>query len=169
MAKTATQAATMTAGQVWKNFKNEFKGDVIFPLLDVTLEQLGGLDAYNLRELCEIRNAADGYTGFVYYSQTCDFFAANRRAILELLKAQAEDFGEPGVLSMISNFGYYTNQRNEFNEDITALTLYSDNKDEHDAQTANLMAWYVLEEVANVFQNYINEKNIDTERIIDED
>ena len=42
-------------------------------LAKAVINQMGGTEGYTLAELNQVRNAADGYSGFIYYSDTVAF------------------------------------------------------------------------------------------------
>lgn len=84
-----------------------------------------------------------GITGFIYYSETVDFFNKNRKIILNRAKDEAESLGESGMISFFKCFGCFKG----LTEDNIASGLYEEDS-EDETTVKNGLAWYTLEEVA---------------------
>jgi len=80
--------------------------------------------------------ASGGFSGFVYYNETTDFYDKNEDDIWELLEQAADSIGEKHPLALIATF--------------------SGAKDVHgDNQFKNLLAWFALEEVARWIESKV--------------
>ena len=82
-------------------------------------------------ELSEIRQAgahgADaGWSGFVYYGETVEFYEANEELVWSILEEDASEFGYPNVPAFVASFA-----RADGADDLTGFK--------------NLLAWYALE------------------------
>ena len=92
-----------------------------------------------------------GYGNFVYYSDTVKFAYRWRKQILSLLDEDVDSFGEKDLVGMISNFGYFRNNKMD-KDDRKDLYRYLGGSKCTDAQMPNLMAWYAAETVARYFE-----------------
>ena len=76
-----------------------------------------------------VQHGADaGYSGFIYYKDTCAFYERNKEAIWELLDDDAQEQGTT-ILAMLGSFA-----KADLVSDVDTFE--------------NLMAWYALEAVA---------------------
>ena len=113
-------------------------------LINAVVKQLGGSE-----DLGHIRSADDGYSGFIYYSDTHQFTIKNRKEIVDLLNETADQLGED-IVNMVKNFGVFKGQmdRDELKD---LYTLLGGGKPEQGTVT-NVMAWFALEEVNRLFE-----------------
>lgn len=130
-------------------------------LQKAVIEQLGyETEAEELEEEClgtlrdVTRGGADGgFTGFIYYTETLEFFEKNKNLIKEQLKEDAENFGT-SIIDMVRNFNALSSSRGkerkpDYTEDEVGQVLYGPTQEEDFyTQIANCLAWYALEEVA---------------------
>jgi len=81
---------------------------------------------YEQSELQEIAEGGlqGGVSGFIYYSETIEFYDENEDEIWELLEQDAEEYGYKDINTFIASF----------NGDIQSLTQYK-----------NLLTWYSVE------------------------
>ena len=113
---------------------------------------MGGWEEFTDRAADVTNHGADGgFGGFIYYSETCAFYAKNRALILKLVKDMADSLGE-GVLEMVQNFNCLGK---DFSLDEIGETLYG-NKNKHQTQVANALAWFALEEVCRAYDDLAN-------------
>lgn len=112
-------------------------------LINAVVKQLGGA-----HYLGEIRNAADGYPGFTYYSDTHKFAIKNRKAIVELLNETAYQLGEE-VVAMVKNFGVFRGEMDR--DELQDLYKYLGGGRPEQGSVTNIMAWFALEEVSRLF------------------
>jgi hypothetical protein len=114
-------------------------------LARAVIRQLGGWSQFKEFAVDICNHGIDsGFSGFTYYSDTVPFFTRNRRAIIDLAKEQAADFGQ-GVLEMIAGFNCLNG---DYTSDEIGETLFGRNPD---TQIANALAWYAGEEVCRSF------------------
>jgi len=86
-----------------------------------------------------------GFTGFVYYRDTCAFFRRHETAIVELAESMAQDMGEE-VLTMIQGFKCVGK---DYSTGEIGKVLYGTWKDDDAHQIiGNAMAWFAAEEAA---------------------
>ena len=121
-------------------------------LIRAVVRQMGGWEEFTDRAADVTNHGADGgFGGFIYYSETCAFYAKHRALILELVKNMADSLGE-GVLEMVQNFNCLGK---DFSLDEIGETLYG-NKNKHQTQVANALAWFALEEVSRAYDDLAN-------------
>jgi hypothetical protein len=121
--------------------KSDFAQD---KLTRAVINQIGGWTSFK-NYAPDITNygISGGFSGFIYYSDTCRFYEKNKASILELLKDQASDFGEP-VVSMVASFNCLKDVSQDEILDFFALGK----KSEEYTTIANALAWYAGEEIA---------------------
>lgn len=119
-------------------------------LVRAVKNQMGLGVADFFRELSEVRYAAQGVTGFIYYSETVWFWRKNRKLITDMMKDLAESMGE-GLVESVMN--YVQVKKDGWAEEEVAMALYGNYNDELD-QIYNIFAWGALEEVAFRYQDY---------------
>lgn len=145
-----------TPAQIWRAFlANEstelatvakaVKNQIGLPLADV-LEELHSISRHSI---------ADGYTGFIYYSETVAFWRKNRAKISALMNYEADCLGE-NVLGMVSRF----NSLKDYTADEIGRALYGNYNGDF-TQIYNYFAWFAAGEVAYRFGEYCYENDID--------
>ena len=113
-------------------------------LIHAVAKQFGGMR--NLSESAKdiVNNgAAGGYTGFIYYTDTCAFTKRNHTLIMQHLNACADDLGL-NALDLLSNFNCFKN--------MSTYEIFDGlmNPNSGDRQTVyNGLAWFILEEAAS--------------------
>ena len=80
-----------------------------------------------------------GFSGFIYYTETVQFFKDNKSDIIELVKVQADDMGE-NLIDFIQSFRCLDATEDEIGE-----TIWSDDADTF---VANALSWFALESLA---------------------
>ena len=127
------------------------KGNLDCRLINAVLDQLGIDDDEPADEtsLSDIANHGidGGFSGFVYYAETMQFYADNQGLIRDQLKEDAESYGSGSAISLVMSFNCIDG---ETTEDEAGETLYSLN---HDQQVANCLAWYAAETVARDYMD----------------
>ena len=118
------------------------------PLIRAVVKQSGGWDSFQeiAKDVAE-HGADNGFSGWIYYRETMEFFRKNRRTILEYAEEMAHDLGE-NVLSMIQGFGIFRDAPID-TQDL-AKALYA-GKGPEVATVYNVMSWFSLEEVARAY------------------
>ena len=116
-------------------------------LVRAVVKQIGGWDSFK-DTASDVSNhgASCGYCGFTYYTETCAFYAKNRGAILALLNDLSESIGED-ILTLVQNFGCLGK---DYTLDEIGKTIYG-NKNQHETNVANALAWFALEEVCRAY------------------
>lgn len=145
-----------TPAQIWRAFlANEstelatvakaVKNQMGLPLADV-LENLYSISRHSI---------ADGYTGFIYYSETVAFWRKNRAKISALMNYEADSLGE-NVFTMVRAFRSLGGNTG----DELGRALYGNYCDDL-TQIYNVFAWYAAESVAYRFGEFCYENNFD--------
>ena len=126
-----------------KSFINE--SNIPAPLIRAVIKQSGGWDSFQeiAKDVAE-HGADSGFSGWIYYRETMDFFRKNRKAILEYADELASCSGDD-VLSLIQGFGIFRTA--PIRMDDLAKALYT-GKGPEVTRVYNIMAWFALEEVA---------------------
>ena len=123
------------------------KSSIDAKLIRAVVRQFGSWEYFteSAEDICN-HGADSGFGQFVYYVDTCAFYARNRALIVALVESMAEEFGQ-GSGEMVQGF-------NCLGKDYTMTeigrTLYG-NKSQHQTQVANALAWFALEEVARAY------------------
>ena len=98
--------------------------------------------------------AGGGFGGFVYYSETWDFFRRNRSAIVAALQDMAESAGDGCAVDLVRGFSCFRGDQPTADEVGRLLwgeipAEWSDGADIDEHNVANACAWFALEECAN--------------------
>ena len=98
--------------------------------------------------------AGGGFSGFVFYYETWDFFRRNRSAIVAALQEMAEAIGDGCAVDLVRGFSCFKGDQPTADEvgrllwgEIPAEWSEGADIDEHNV--ANACAWFALEECAN--------------------
>ena len=118
------------------------------PLKRAVMRQFGDSESF-YESVADIANygASGGVSGFIYYSDTVNFTKRNKNKIMQSLTELSNDIGE-SVVSMLSHWQCL---RGMSQRDIMD-GLYNP-KSDNKTTVYNALAWYALEEVANVVYN----------------
>lgn len=133
-----------------KTLKNFIKNSNIDPsLIRATVRQSGGRQSFQ-ESAPDINNhgIAGGFSGWIYYTETCAFYAKNQSLIVELLESQSGEYGYKSAPDMVKSFRSLDSTSSEI-----GYTLYG-NKRQHDTIVANALAWFAAEEVARAFVDW---------------
>jgi len=118
------------------------------PLKRAVVRQFGDSESF-YESVPDIANygASGGVSGFIYYSDTVNFTKRNKNKIMQFLTELSDDIGE-SIVSMLSHWQCLKGMsQHEIMEGL--YNPKSDNK----TNVYNALAWYALEEVANVVYN----------------
>lgn len=114
-------------------------------LIKAVKKQLGN-DEY----LVDIANHGidGGFSGFIYYSDTIEFFKKNRKLITGLVFEMAEEFGQTPI-EFVRGFNCLKNtfENSAEAEAEISRALYG-RLSQDDTQVPNALAWFAGEEVA---------------------
>lgn len=125
------------------------KSDIPAKLIRSTINQLGGFESFKESARDITRHGIDGgFHGFIYYSDTMDFFKRNRKDILVILQNDVECFGSSGLLEFIKSF----NCANDCTIDEIARAIYQ-GKGDCVEQVYNCLAWYAGETVCRLYDD----------------
>lgn len=129
----------------------DFIDSVAIPssLVRSTVRQCGGWDSFKeMAEDVSRHGAGGGFHGFIYYTETVAFARRNKAALLDHIKEQAKEFGEPSPAAFVAAFhcldGYEAGE--------IEAALYT-GKGEAATQVYNALAWYALEEVSRAYSD----------------
>lgn len=148
----------MDIQKLWGEFIAENDCPSFVKMANAVVEQLGGVDEDTiLNSLDSCRNANDGYTGFCYPSQTCNFWNENKSAIIENMQELADDLGED-LITMIKGFCNFKNDES-ITYDAIGKALYAPFDENESGYIYDTFSKYALEEVANRFQNWWYEQD----------
>ena len=138
--------------KVWDAFLNENDNPSFVKMANAVIEQLGGVDSYNIEQLDNVRNGSDGYGGFIYYYETAKFWEDNKDCIKENMHELADDLGED-LITMIKGFGNFKDD-DDITYDVIGEALYGRYNYDKNMYLYDTFAKYALEEVAFRFQNW---------------
>ena len=120
-------------------------------LIRAVIRQSGGWGWLDFQEKAtDISNhgIACGFSGWIYYAETCEFYAKNQGLIVELVEHQADEYGYKSACDMVKSFCSIDATLSEI-----GYTLYG-NKRQHDTIVANALAWFAAEEVTRAFVDW---------------
>ena len=125
-----------------------------FPRLVRSVYNQLGADNYQefIEELKNVQNcyvgAAGGFSGFIYYNETCSFYRKNRALILELLEEYEYSTGFNSI-DTVHNFNCLQACKNKplYSKSEISRALYGRYNQELTI-IYNALAWFALEETA---------------------
>lgn len=130
-------------------------------LQQAVIEQMGYNEltpecATTLKDVMRSREgAAAGFTGFIYYSETCKFFDDNKKLIIEELQQDAQDLGCPSITDMVCGFNCLKDVVNAW--EVENVLIFDSPDDENETTIKNALAWYALEQTAYKLEEVIDE------------
>ena len=122
-------------------------------LIHAVVRQSGG--TYNFEGIAN--TISNGYMGWIYSADTIAFAERkqNRKQIIQLLEDDAESLGKKDIVTMVSNFGYFNDNRYKKStmdkDDKRDMYRYLSEVKCEEHIIPNLMAWYAAETVARWF------------------
>lgn len=134
-------------------------------LQKAVINQLGydSLDVDSANELSNVMHggANAGFTGFIYYNETCKFFEDNKELIMAQLLEDRWSIGYTSLTEMLSSFNCL---KDVDTYNIEQFLINSDDESNEDETTLkNGLALYALETVAYQLEKQINEVLADDE------
>lgn len=113
------------------------------------VKALGGLAEARprLKDVAE-HGADSGFPGFIYYSETCEFFRDNRQVILTMLEEDAEELDLTAEELVASFRGLEGFNRRDLSRAIRQALCGIKDDSPVQTQVENVLAWYALESVA---------------------
>ena len=136
-----------------KTMQNFIKNSSIdAKLIRAVVRQSGGWAAFK-EMVPDITNhgISGGFSGWIYYTDTCQFYAKNQTVIVALAEQLADEYGT-NVIDFVAGF----NCLNADDKQEIGKTLYG-NKSKHDTTIANALAWFAAEEVAHGFVDWVEQ------------
>ena len=122
-------------------------------LIKAVIRQSGGWDAFQKQALNIANHGINaGFHGFIYYSDTCKFYAKKQQLIVDLVEKQAIEYDYASPQDMVKGFRNLDSTMSEIGH-----TLYG-TKRQHDNYVANALAWYAAEEVARAYADWTYEE-----------
>lgn len=91
-----------------------------------------------------------GFSGWIWYSDTCAFYAKNQSLIVELVESQSDEYGYRSAQDMVKSFRSIDATLSEIGH-----TLYG-NKFQHDTQVANALAWFAAKSVVIAYNDWVD-------------
>ena len=141
-------------------------------LVRAVVRQLGGWKSFTETAPDINRHGiSGGYGGFIYYKDTIPFAKRNRKAILEALKQQQEQWGSGfNLVQMVKSFNCLKDLQVTEDEIIHALAgqagVYAVGGVAVGYQVPNALAWYAGEEVCRSYGDLLeSEKWESRERV----
>ncbi len=120
------------------------------------IRQLGGMEEAQkaMPDICSY-GADQGFSGFIYYGDTVEFFKKYRKEIIQHIDALAEEMGEDAATMMLgwpwlNAKDCNEAEKRELRESIRRC-LGGGRLTNADNQTANALAWCALDMVARGF------------------
>lgn len=133
-----------------KTMKNFIENSSInAKLIRAVIRQSGGWQSFQeiAQDICN-HGIAGGFSGWIYYTETCNFYAKNQALIVGLVECQSYEFGYKSAQDMVNTFRSLDATLSEI-----GYTLYG-TKRQHDTSIANALAWFAAEEVARSFVDW---------------
>jgi hypothetical protein len=97
--------------------------------------------------------ASSGVSGFVYYNDTCEFFATHRKDIIDLLSSQAEEIGDSKI-DFVAGFGCL--KHHDFSDDEIGQVVYGGSTEYQEGPLQNAIAWFALEETMRTLLDVVS-------------
>lgn len=123
-------------------------------LATAVINQYGGFEALSecYSDVCN-HGIDGGFNGWIATHDMVEFYKDNKTGILNFAKETAEELGSEGLLEMVSEFNRI---RGEYNLSEIAEGLYDPESEHHDI-IAEMMAWFVAEEVARSYERMVED------------
>jgi len=127
-------------------------------LIRAVVKQLYGMESFRERAKDIVNHGIDGgYGGFIYHKDTVKFTKKHKKAIMEMAKDQANEFGM-NVFDMIAGFNCF---RGEYQASEIAELIYKpfnwDNSDQ--VQVYNALSWYAGEEICRLYVDMVESED----------
>ena len=126
-------------------------------LIRAVVKNMNGWDSFKESAQDVVDHGASWYFGnFIYYADTVDFTAKNRKVIAAYAAEQSKEIGYKDEIEMILNFNCL--QHDDLTSSDIARALYGRLTD-YDKKTTiyNVLAWYALEEVARAYCDLVEQ------------
>ena len=124
-------------------------------LIRAVVRQSGGWESFrDIAQDVANHGADSGFSGWIYYSDTCAFTKRNRAVIVDLAQQFADEIGDTGAIALVAGFNCL---RGQVNAHECGRILYSARGGDADTRQTieNALAWFALEEVARAYVDAI--------------
>ena len=137
-----------------ESFIENYAPDMGSDLATDVINQYGGFDvlAECHADVCN-HGIDSGFNGWIATHDMVDFYAKHEKTILNFAKEYAKELGYEGLLEMVSEFNRI---RGEYNLSEIAEGLY-DPESEYHSTIAEMMAWFVAEEMARAYERMVED------------
>ena len=117
-------------------------------LIRSTIDQFGGFDQFK-EQVNDVYNhgITGGFSGFIYYVDTVDFYKRNKKDILMFSMGESEEI-DTDMIEMFSGFGCMKDLDISKRE-IEEAVIFG--KGEMVEQILNCLAWYIAESVCRLY------------------
>ena len=116
-------------------------------LAEAVIDQMGGRQDFRESASDIVNHGIDGgFGGFIYYSDTCDFYDKNKKLILKHLEDIADAMGQ-NTIEVVESFGCL---RQIEKGEVQKFFIYC-GESEYDSNIKNALAWYAAEEVCRAY------------------
>jgi hypothetical protein len=133
-----------------KTLKNFIENSSIdAKLIRAVVRQSGGWKSFqDMAPDISKHGIAGGFSGWIYYTETCEFYAKNQALIVGSVEYKSDEDDYKSAQDMVKIF-------RSIDATLSGIgyTLYG-NKSQHDTQIANALAWFAAEEVARSFVDW---------------
>ena len=129
-------------------------------LTQAVIDQLTVREFLDYAQNISENGISGGYNGFVFYTETVDFYEKNRVLIIEWAKDYSLSIGlESSFLTTLAQAQVFKN--NDIGIDDLAELIYSQEAKEKDDYEifCNSMSWIVAEEVCDAYMDFLYEKD----------
>lgn len=136
-------------------------------LIGAVYDQLGCDSVEEFVEECENCmtpggcGANAGFHGFIYYTETTEFYLNNRTLIIDLLTELSEGIGDSNIVETVLGFNS-VDKDDPMAIPAVALTLYG-RDDQVDQYIADSLAKFAFEEIAYWMSDFAYEDEIEEE------
>jgi hypothetical protein len=122
-------------------------------LAAVVSRQVGGKEALSemYKDVCG-HGADSVFSGFIYYSETVEFYRRAKKLIIDALENDASDQGV-SVIDLVKSFNCI---KGDYSSREIAIALYGRYTSDLDV-VYNCLAWYALEKICQEIDWTINE------------
>jgi hypothetical protein len=146
-----TQETSVTKLMKLENYVDNMK------LALAVIEQLGIENDDDLQVLSDIskHGIQGGYSGFIYYHDTVEFWNKNRLEIRKVLLQDADEFGTD-VCTMIKGFNCLKTL--DLDTDEIMECIYTDADTENRTSILNALSWYSAEKIAYAYENMLEQQ-----------
>jgi hypothetical protein len=105
---------------------------------------------------CAKYGADIGFTGFISYSDTIEFYFHNREDIIKNLGSLAEEIGED-ILIMVQSFGIFRCSAPPTIDEVGKALWDTSKEDENVTELYYVFSWFCLEDISHIWYRYLED------------